>query len=107
MLCSRAASIWKSNGTREVFVSPSPFDENGLFWPIIEMVFDCAETWTGSVGLRRGLLTLLGMLALLHSAAYFASAQNRIDGLVKPQVIDKHDIRFIRLSVMGNHFRAG
>jgi hypothetical protein len=71
------------------------------------MVFDCAETWTGSVGLRRGLLTLLGMLALLHSAAYFASAQNRIDGLVKPQVIDKHDIRFIRLSVMGNHFRAG
>jgi signal transduction histidine kinase/ligand-binding sensor domain-containing protein/CheY-like chemotaxis protein len=61
------------------------------------MVLDCAETSTGSVGLRRGLLALLGMLALSHSAG----AQKSLDPVVKLPVIDKHDIRFIGLSVNG------
>jgi signal transduction histidine kinase/ligand-binding sensor domain-containing protein len=54
-----------------------------------------------SAGLRRMLLSLLEMLALSLAGAYSARAQKIIDDLVKPPVIDKHDIRFTRLSVNG------
>jgi signal transduction histidine kinase/ligand-binding sensor domain-containing protein/DNA-binding response OmpR family regulator/HPt (histidine-containing phosphotransfer) domain-containing protein len=50
---------------------------------------------------------LLGMLALFSAGAYSASAQNSaIDGLVKPPVIDKHDIRFTQLSINGEPLQS-
>jgi hypothetical protein len=57
-------------------------------------------------GVRSVLLSLIEMLALLLGYAYYASAQKSIDGLVKPPVIDKHDIRFTRLSVNGESLQG-
>ena len=59
-----------------------------------------------SAGLRRVLVSLLGMLALSLAGAYSAHAQKIIDGLVKPPVIDKHDIRFTRLAVNGEPLQS-
>jgi len=57
-------------------------------------------------GLKRPLLSFLEMLVLVHLSACFAGAQRSIDALVKPPVIDKHDIRFIRLSVNREPLRS-
>ena len=59
-----------------------------------------------SAGLRSTLLSLLEMLALSLAGAYSARAQRIIDGLVKPPVIDKHDIRFTPLSVNGEPLQS-
>jgi signal transduction histidine kinase/ligand-binding sensor domain-containing protein/DNA-binding response OmpR family regulator/HPt (histidine-containing phosphotransfer) domain-containing protein len=58
-------------------------------------------------GIPRFLLSLLAMVALFVSGAHSAATQkNTIDGLVKPPVIDKHDIRFTRLSVNGQPLQS-
>ena len=59
-----------------------------------------------SAGVRKMLLSLLEMLALSLAGAYSVGAQKIIDGLVKPPVIDKHDIRFTRLSVNGEPLQS-
>ena len=56
---------------------------------------------------RTFLLSLLGMLAPFFFPAYSARAQKGIvDGVAKPPVIDKHDIRFNRLSVNGEPLQS-
>jgi ligand-binding sensor domain-containing protein len=57
--------------------------------------------------LRSFLLSLLEVVALFFLATYSAKAQkSTTDGLVKPPVIDKHDIRFTRLSVNGETLQS-
>ncbi len=69
------------------------------------MVGTCAGTGY-SACLRRILLSLLEVLALSLAYAYCACAQESIEGLIKPPVIDKHDIRFTRLSVNGETLQS-
>ncbi|MFZ0593534.1 MAG: two-component regulator propeller domain-containing protein [Bryobacteraceae bacterium] len=60
-----------------------------------------------SAGLPRVLLSVLGLLAAFLPHAYSASRQkSTLDGLVKPPVIDKHDIRFTRLTVNGESLQS-
>jgi signal transduction histidine kinase/ligand-binding sensor domain-containing protein/CheY-like chemotaxis protein len=67
---------------------------------------DCAGTSTRLGGLRAILLSLIETLVLLHLGACFAGAQKSINGLVKPPVIDRNDIRFVRLSVNGEPLQS-
>jgi signal transduction histidine kinase/ligand-binding sensor domain-containing protein/CheY-like chemotaxis protein len=52
------------------------------------------------------LFSLLELLALSLTGAYAGGAQQNIHGLVKPPVIDKHDLRFTRLSVNGKPLQS-
>jgi len=64
------------------------------------MVRSCGEARAHLACLRNALLSLLPMLGLFLPCVYRADAQKTsTEGLVKPPVIDKHDIRFISLSV--------
>ncbi|HEX4769354.1 MAG TPA: two-component regulator propeller domain-containing protein [Bryobacteraceae bacterium] len=56
--------------------------------------------------LRRALFLLVAMLALALVRARAFGAQKHIEGLVKPPVIDRHDIRFTRLSVNGKSLES-
>ena len=56
---------------------------------------------------RRARLSTIGILALFLSCAYGADLKKiGMEGLRRPPVIDKHDIRFTRLSVNGQSLQS-
>ena len=85
-----------------------PSSEQGLCLPIVGTMRNCGQSATRSAGLTNVTLSAFRILILFLATTYLAGAQqtNTIDGLIKLPVIDKHDIRFTRLSVNGESLQS-
>ncbi|MFZ0593533.1 MAG: two-component regulator propeller domain-containing protein [Bryobacteraceae bacterium] len=70
-------------------------------------MLNCGKAVACSAGLPRVLLSVVGLLAVCLPNTYAAGRQkSTLNGLVRLPVIDKHDIRFTRLTVNGESLQS-